>query len=79
MLPLICPLVGNAKCDSSVERHDFELDVTKLVKPGEANTIAIRVMSDHDFSQICVTKARRIIGSLNEAHLYEQFVHHAAS
>jgi len=36
---------------------------------------AIRVMSDHDFSQICVTKAGRIIGSLNEAHLYEQFVH----
>ena len=35
---------------------------------------AIRVMSDHDFSQICVTKAGRIIGSLNEAHLYEEFV-----
>ena len=31
-------------------------------------------MSDHDFSQICVTKAGRIIGSLNEAHLYEEFV-----
>ena len=35
---------------------------------------AIRVMSDHDFSQICVTKAGRIIGSLNEAPPYEHFV-----
>src|SRR5687767_8253288 len=36
--------------------------------------VAVRIMSEHDFSQISVTKAGRIIGSLNEAHLYERFV-----
>jgi cystathionine beta-synthase len=35
---------------------------------------AVRLMSDHDFSQISVTKDGRIIGSLNETHLYEEFV-----
>jgi cystathionine beta-synthase len=32
---------------------------------------ALRVMSEHDFSQISITCEHRIIGSLNEAHLYE--------
>jgi cystathionine beta-synthase len=36
---------------------------------------AVRVMSEHDFSQISVTKNGRVIGSLNEAHLYDEFVH----
>ena len=36
---------------------------------------AVRMMSDHDFSQISVTKNGRIIGSLNETHLYEEFCH----
>jgi cystathionine beta-synthase len=57
-------------------------DLVALGVSGELYTIeaarpveeAIRVMSDHDFSQICVTKDGRIIGSLNEAHLYEEFV-----
>jgi cystathionine beta-synthase len=57
-------------------------DLVALGVSGELYTIeaarpveeAIRVMSDHDFSQICVTQAGRIIGSLNEAHLYEEFV-----
>ena len=35
---------------------------------------AVRLMSDHDFSQISVTKSGRIIGSLNESHLYDEFV-----
>jgi len=35
---------------------------------------AVRVMSDHDFSQISVTRDGRIVGSLNETHLYEEFV-----
>jgi cystathionine beta-synthase len=30
-------------------------------------------MSDHDFSQMSVTKDGRIVGSLDEAHLYEEF------
>jgi cystathionine beta-synthase len=35
---------------------------------------AVRLMGEHDFSQISVTKSGRIIGSLNETHLYEQFI-----
>jgi cystathionine beta-synthase len=37
---------------------------------------AVKVMSDHDFSQISVTKDGRVIGSLNEAHLYDEFCRH---
>ena len=32
---------------------------------------ALRVMSEHDFSQISITRDHRIVGSLDEAHLYE--------
>jgi cystathionine beta-synthase len=35
---------------------------------------AIRVMSEHDFSQISVTHDKRLVGSLNEAHLYDELV-----
>jgi cystathionine beta-synthase len=35
---------------------------------------AIRVMSEHDFSQISVTHDKRLVGSLNEAHLYENLL-----
>jgi len=35
---------------------------------------AIRVMAEHDFSQISVTHDKRLVGSLNEAHLYETLV-----
>ncbi len=35
---------------------------------------AVKVMGDHDFSQISVTKDGRIVGSLNEAHLYAEIV-----
>jgi len=34
---------------------------------------AAKLMSLHDFSQVSVTKDGRIVGSLNEAHLYEAF------
>jgi cystathionine beta-synthase len=36
---------------------------------------AVRLMGEHDFSQISVTKSGRIIGSLNETHLYGQVIH----
>jgi cystathionine beta-synthase len=39
---------------------------------------AVRLMSEHDFSQISITREKRLIGSLNEAHLYEQLVSDAA-
>src|SRR5215218_9657815 len=35
---------------------------------------AVRVMSEHDFSQISITRAGRVVGSLNETHLYEEFL-----
>jgi cystathionine beta-synthase len=35
---------------------------------------AVRLMSEHDFSQISITRDQRLIGSLNEAHLYEELV-----
>jgi cystathionine beta-synthase len=35
---------------------------------------AVRLMGAHDFSQISVTKNGRIIGSLNETHLYDEFM-----
>jgi len=44
------------------------------VEASEPIEVAIRVMGEHDFSQISVTKNGRIIGSLNEAHLFEEFV-----
>jgi cystathionine beta-synthase len=36
-------------------------------------TDAVRVMSEHDYSQISITKNGRVVGSLNESHLYEEF------
>jgi len=33
---------------------------------------AIRIMSDNDFSQLSVTSGGRVIGSLNESHLYNE-------
>jgi cystathionine beta-synthase len=35
---------------------------------------AVKVMSDHDFSQVSITRDGRVVGSLNEAHLYSEFV-----
>ena len=31
-------------------------------------------MSEHDFSQISITRNKRLVGSLNETHLYEALV-----
>ena len=39
---------------------------------------AAKLMSLHDFSQISITKEGRIIGSLNETHLYEEIVRQPA-
>jgi cystathionine beta-synthase len=35
---------------------------------------ALTVMSEHDFSQISITRHKRLVGSLNEAHLYEELL-----
>ena len=39
---------------------------------------AVRLMSEHDFSQISITRDKRVIGSLNETHLYAELVRSAA-
>jgi cystathionine beta-synthase len=38
---------------------------------------AVRLMSEHDFSQISITRDSRLVGSLNETHLYEELVRSA--
>jgi cystathionine beta-synthase len=35
---------------------------------------AAKLMGTHDFSQLSITKNGRLIGSLNETHLYEELV-----
>jgi cystathionine beta-synthase len=35
---------------------------------------AVKLMGAHDFSQVSITRDKRIVGSLNEAHLYAQLV-----
>jgi len=35
---------------------------------------AVKLMSEHDFSQISITRDKRLVGSLNETHLYSQLV-----
>ena len=36
--------------------------------------VAVKLMGEHDFSQISITRDKRLVGSLNEAHLYEELV-----
>jgi cystathionine beta-synthase len=45
-----------------------ELRAIEATEPIEA---AVSLMREHDFSQISITHDRRLVGSLNEAHLYE--------
>ena len=35
---------------------------------------AVSVMSEHDFSQISITQDKRLVGSLNETHLYAELL-----
>ena len=39
---------------------------------------AVALMSEHDFSQISITHDNRLVGSLNEAHLYAKLVENPA-
>jgi cystathionine beta-synthase len=57
-------------------------DLVALRVSGELCTIdthepvehAVRVMSEHDFSQISITRDKRLVGSLNESRLYAELV-----
>ena len=46
------------------------------VEATDAVEAAARVMSGHDFSQISVRRDKRLIGSLNEQHLYAELLRH---
>jgi len=39
---------------------------------------ALRVMSEHDFSQLSITRDKRLVGSLNETHLYAELLKNPA-
>ena len=52
-------------------RVSGELRTVEASRPLEE---AIRVMSDHDFSQLSVTRNGRVVGSLNETHLFNEFL-----
>jgi cystathionine beta-synthase len=55
-------------------RVSGELFAVEASRPVED---AVKVMSEHDFSQISVTRDGRVVGSLNEAHLYSEFIQDA--
>jgi cystathionine beta-synthase len=44
------------------------------IEGSERVETAVRLMSAHDFSQISITRDRRLVGSLNETHLYAELV-----
>ena len=44
------------------------------LEASETVEAAVRLMSQHDFSQISITSDKRLVGSLNEAHLYAELV-----
>jgi cystathionine beta-synthase len=48
-----------------------ELLAIESSQPVEA---AVKLMSAHDFSQISITRDQRLVGSLNETHLYSELV-----
>src|SRR5450631_3654246 len=47
------------------------------VEAAEHVEAVARVMSEHDFSQISVTHDKRLVGSLNEMHLYDELLKNA--
>src|SRR5216117_2892801 len=53
---------------SGVSGELFAIEASRPVED------AVRVMSEHDFSQLSVTRDGRVVGSLNETHLYSEFV-----
>ena len=69
-----------------IEKHGLTArDLVSAGVSGELQSIesnepvehAVRVMSEHDFSQISITSDNRLVGSLNEAQLYAELVRDA--
>jgi cystathionine beta-synthase len=48
------------------------------VEAREPVSNAVRVMSEHDFSQISITRDKRLVGSLDEAHLFAEITRNPA-
>jgi cystathionine beta-synthase len=53
---------------SGVSGELFAIEGTEPVE------VAVKLMGEHDFSQVSITRDKRLVGSLNEAHLYEHLV-----
>jgi cystathionine beta-synthase len=49
----------------------------RAIEGNEPVERAVKLMSENDFSQISITRNRRLVGSLNETHLYAQLVRNA--
>jgi cystathionine beta-synthase len=62
---------GMTARDLVASRISGELFAVEASRPVEE---AVRVMSDHDFSQISITREGRVVGSLNETHLFDEFL-----
>jgi cystathionine beta-synthase len=66
-----------------IEKHGMKArDLVAMKLSGELCSLeseepvehAVRLMSEHDFSQISIMRDNRLVGSLNEAHLYNELV-----
>ena len=44
------------------------------IEGSEPVETAVTLMGEHDFSQISITRDKRLVGSLNETHLYSQLI-----
>ena len=69
-----------------IEKHGMKArDLVAMKLSGELCSLeseepvehAIRLMSEHDFSQISIMRDSRLVGSLNEAHLYNELIKNA--
>jgi cystathionine beta-synthase len=66
-----------------IEKHGMRArDLVAMKLSGELCSLeseepvdhAVRLMSEHDFSQISIMRDNRLVGSLNESHLYNELV-----
>src|SRR5919197_1260469 len=62
---------GMTARDLVASRLSGELCAIEANEPVEH---ALTLMSEHDFSQISITRDKRLVGSLNEMHLYQELV-----
>jgi len=66
-----------------IEKHGMRArDLVAMKLSGELCSLeseepvehAVRLMSEHDFSQISIMRDNRLVGSLNESHLYNELI-----